>query len=80
MPHCTVLHPACACDMPVVVPERWVGTSYMIIIVYRDIYLLMVLLERLGLLAAGRVFPKIVSISKGVLERRRSTGSETFSL
>ena len=51
----------------------------MIIIEYRDIYLLMVLLERLGLLAAGRVFPKIVSISEGVLGRRRSTGSETFS-
>ena len=44
------------------------------------VYLLMVLLERLGLLAAGRVFPKIVSISEGVLEQSRSTGSETFSL
>ena len=42
----------------------------MIIIVYRDIYLLMVLLDRLGLLAAGRVFPKIVSISEGVFGRR----------
>ena len=42
----------------------------MIIIVYRDMYLLMVLLKRLCLLAAGRVFPKIVSISEGVFGRR----------
>ena len=56
----------------------------MINIVYRDIFPLWYtcfwcLLERLGLLAAGRVFPKIVSIRKGVFEQRRSTGSETFS-